>query len=76
MFAAAPDASKVAFVVLVEQLGRWGFPIVDCQVHTDHLARFGAANVDREWYLEQLAELVYAPPRRHPWTLDAPRAQK
>ena len=45
MFALEPDASKLAFVALVEQLGRWGIPLVDCQVYTPHLARFGA----REW---------------------------
>ena len=45
MFADRPDASKVAFVVLVRQLARWGFDLIDCQVHTDHLARFGAQRV-------------------------------
>jgi len=45
MFASRADASKVAFVALVEQLARWEFDLIDCQVHTDHLARFGAT----EW---------------------------
>ncbi len=45
MFAEAPDASKVAFVTLVRQLERWGIDLVDCQVRTEHLARFGAS----EW---------------------------
>ncbi len=45
MFARERDASKVAFVALVEQLGRWQIPLVDCQVHTPHLESLGA----REW---------------------------
>ena len=45
MFALEPDASKVAFVALVRQLVRWGIPLIDCQVYTQHLAHFGAARV-------------------------------
>jgi leucyl/phenylalanyl-tRNA--protein transferase len=42
MFADRPDASKVAFASLVQQLEAWRFELIDCQVHTEHLARFGA----------------------------------
>ena len=42
MFARAPDASKIAFVALVEQLRQRGIDLIDCQVHTEHLERFGA----------------------------------
>src|SRR5205823_2060922 len=42
MFARAPDASKVAFVTLIEWLRGKNFTLIDCQVHTEHLARFGA----------------------------------
>lgn len=58
MFTHAPDASKVAFVHLVRQLHRWGFPLVDCQVYTDHLARFGATEIPRDQYLRAIAPLV------------------
>ncbi|HLT34703.1 MAG TPA: leucyl/phenylalanyl-tRNA--protein transferase, partial [Enhygromyxa sp.] len=47
MFALAPDASKIAFVHLVRQLERWGFELIDCQVHTEHLERFGAVDWPR-----------------------------
>lgn len=57
MFALAPDASKVAFVCLVRQLVRWGYGLVDCQVHTDHLARFGAVEWPRSRFLATLAQL-------------------
>ena len=36
------DASKVAFVHLVMLLQHWGFDMVDCQITTSHLIRFGA----------------------------------
>lgn len=55
MFADAPDASKVAFVHAVRQLERWGCPRIDCQVHTEHLERFGAVEISRDRYLDELA---------------------
>ena len=51
MFALLPDASKVAFVRLVEALAGWGFTLIDCQVHTPHLARFGAESWPRRRFL-------------------------
>jgi leucyl/phenylalanyl-tRNA--protein transferase len=70
MFAHAPDASKVAFVHLVRQLERWEMPLVDCQVYTDHLARFGAAEMPRAAYLQAIEPLVRAPHRPGPWAFD------
>jgi leucyl/phenylalanyl-tRNA--protein transferase len=54
MFARAGDASKIAFAALVEQLARWKIDLIDCQVETSHLARFGAQSVPRARYLEAL----------------------
>lgn len=71
MFALRPDASKVAFVHLARQLERWRFPLIDCQVHTRHLARFGAREVDRTEYLDQIGGLVDDPDRLGPWRFDA-----
>lgn len=70
MFARAPDASKVAFVRLVEQLARWEMKLIDCQVHTEHLARFGAREWPRARYLRALREALQAPTRRGPWAFD------
>lgn len=70
MFADAPDASKTAFVWLVRQLRAWNFPMVDCQVRTDHLARFGAEEVPRARYLEIVTDLLRAETRSGPWTFD------
>jgi leucyl/phenylalanyl-tRNA--protein transferase len=71
MFAAAPDASKVAFVTLVRQLSRWGIDLVDCQVHTDHLERFGAEEWPRATFLAALKKALELPTRRGAWRLDA-----
>jgi leucyl/phenylalanyl-tRNA--protein transferase len=70
MFARAPDASKVAFVRLVEQLARWRVALVDCQVHTEHLARFGAEEWPRPRYLKALRRALEAPTRRGRWRFD------
>lgn len=70
MFALQPDASKLAFVALVRQIERWGFELVDCQVHTEHLARFGARPWPRSRFLAQLARAVEKETRRGPWRLD------
>jgi leucyl/phenylalanyl-tRNA--protein transferase len=65
MFADRPDASKVAFVTLLGHLIRWGFKMVDCQSHTDHLARFGARHIPRSLFLNFVDDAVMQshPPR-------------
>jgi leucyl/phenylalanyl-tRNA--protein transferase len=72
MFAAAPDASKVALVALVEQLLRWRIDLIDCQVYTDHLARFGAEEWPRRRYLASLKKALTRPTRSGRWTFDPP----
>lgn len=70
MFADAPDASKVAFVHLVRQLAIWGYPLVDCQVHTEHLERFGARAIPRHEYLSRCTHLADQPGRHGLWAFD------
>jgi len=70
MFARAPDASKVALVSLVEQLLRWGIDLVDCQVYTEHLARFGAVEWPRKRYLAALERALRRPTRQGQWAFD------
>ena len=67
MFATAPDASKIAFVTLVRQLAAWGIDLIDAQVHTEHLERFGATLIPRTDYLAALAEALTRPTRLGPW---------
>lgn len=54
MFHRVSDASKVALVALCAQLRAWGFPLLDCQIHTPHLERMGAEMIPRERFLEWL----------------------
>lgn len=69
MFAHAPDASKVAFVTLLGNLAEWGFAMVDCQVYTDHLSRFGAEKWPRRRFLAALHHALERPTRQGRWTL-------
>ncbi len=71
MFARAADASKLGFVALVEQLARWGVGLIDCQVHTEHLARFGAREWPRRDYLAALQKALRRETRLGPWRFDA-----
>ena len=61
MFHRATDASKVALVGLVERLVDGGAALLDVQWTTDHLRSLGAVDVDRDEYLERLAEAVALP---------------
>lgn len=70
MFARADNASKIAFVTLMAQLKVWGIDLIDCQVHTEHLARFGAEEWSRERYLDALEVAMKRPTRRGTWSLD------
>ncbi len=68
MFTHRTDASKVAFVRLVQQLHAWQFHFVDCQLYTEHLVRFGAVEWPRDVFLHALREALQQPTHRGPWT--------
>jgi leucyl/phenylalanyl-tRNA---protein transferase len=69
MFAKATDASKVAFVDAVRFLSAEGFVLIDCQLPSEHLSRFGARNIPRDTFLQQLRTLCDA--GREPGTWSA-----
>jgi leucyl/phenylalanyl-tRNA--protein transferase len=69
MFTGVRDASKVALVHLVARLRAGGFTLLDAQFLTDHLARFGAVEVNRQIYQGEL-EAALAKPADF-FTLDA-----
>ena len=58
MFSKETDASKACLVHLVERLKAQGFVLLDTQFTTDHLRRFGAADVPRAKYETMLAEAL------------------
>jgi len=61
MFHRRTDASKAAFVGLVERLRAGGATLFDVQWCTPHLESLGAVEVPRARYLELLAEAVTRP---------------
>jgi len=71
MFHLRADASKVAFVALVRQLEQWGFPLVDCQLETPHLASLGARAIPRPRFLAELEQALALPNRPGPWRLES-----
>jgi leucyl/phenylalanyl-tRNA--protein transferase len=70
MFSRETDASKVALVRLAQQLQRWEFGLIDCQMETPHLASMGARTMPRAAFTARLTELVNLPHRSGPWTFD------
>ncbi|MDO9282672.1 MAG: leucyl/phenylalanyl-tRNA--protein transferase [Methylotenera sp.] len=60
MFHLVTDASKVAFVSLVEYLKAQGVGMIDCQMKTVHLASFGAHEISRDDFIQQLSRLINA----------------
>ncbi len=63
MFFRAANASKVAFVTLVQHLREQGFLLVDCQLPSEHLASFGARPLPRKDFLKHLVEGDVSPGR-------------
>lgn len=67
MFALERDASKVALAHLVAMLRGRGFPLIDCQQETEHLASVGARPIPRAVFAERVARLVDSGAPRDPW---------
>ena len=75
MFTRAADASKIALVHLARQLERWQFGMIDCQMHTPHLASLGARAIPRADFMRKLQELVNYAGVTGRWELDDDLAQ-
>lgn len=58
MFHQVADASKVAFVSLVQKLNAENVGLIDCQIKTAHLASFGAHEISRNDFTSQLSILI------------------
>ncbi len=71
MFTHVTDASKVAFVALVDHLKTLSFDLIDCQVTTEHLISFGAREVPRQTFLKQLKESLETPTIEGKWELSS-----
>ncbi len=58
MFRRETDASKVCLVHLVARLKAGGFALLDAQFLTEHLAMFGAVEIERAEYQRRLADAL------------------
>jgi leucyl/phenylalanyl-tRNA--protein transferase len=52
MFSKVSNASKVAFITLVQNLKSRKYALIDCQVHNDHLESLGAREIEREDFIK------------------------
>ena len=68
MFTRISNASKVAFVALVEYLKALNFNLIDCQVTTTHLLSFGAREIPRTRFLKELETSLEFPTINNKWS--------
>lgn len=54
MFSKVSNASKVAFIVLINQLKKDNYKVLDCQVYNEHLESLGCREIDRADFMEIL----------------------
>lgn len=52
MFSKVSNASKVAFIALVNELRKYNYKLLDCQVYNDHLDSLGCCEIDRTEFME------------------------
>ena len=71
MFADRSDASKAAFATSVAWMRARGVELVDCQVDTDHLRRFGAREIPRAEFLARLRNALATQAPSGKWHMEA-----
>jgi leucyl/phenylalanyl-tRNA--protein transferase len=71
MFTRVSNASKVAFVALVKYLRSREFTMIDCQISSGHLTRFGAREISRTRYLDELGESLLSPTLKGKWSFES-----
>jgi len=57
MFSNINNASKYAFIQLVQNLKQDGVELIDCQVYTEHLESLGAKMISRKEFINTINEL-------------------
>jgi len=62
MFSHVSNASKIALAHLAFHLEYWQFGMIDCQMHTQHLATLGAREIPRSEFIARLKKLVHCEP--------------
>jgi leucyl/phenylalanyl-tRNA--protein transferase len=67
MFSLARDSSKIALVTLCQHLSHWEMPLIDCQLHSNHLASMGANEIDRADFISDITQLCALPSTNSVW---------
>jgi leucyl/phenylalanyl-tRNA--protein transferase len=67
MFKRIANASKAVFAMLAQQLERWDFTMIDCQITNPHLQRLGSYEITRAEFLRRLAHALTKPTRVGKW---------
>ncbi|MGH1371570.1 MAG: leucyl/phenylalanyl-tRNA--protein transferase [Cellvibrionaceae bacterium] len=67
MFSLASNASKFGFITLIENLRALNYQLIDCQVHSDHLASLGAKEISRAEFENYLLNSIEETPSRPSW---------
>ncbi len=70
MFSTVRDSSKIALVTLCQQLKHWGFPLIDCQIYSQHLASMGAIEIERKQFISYLDKHCPQTQFNSNWLLD------
>ena len=70
MFHRKTNASKVAFYHLVTQLSSWGYQLIDCQIHTNHLISLGAEEINRMDFSSLLKQYCSIEPDDKSWVCE------
>ncbi len=70
MFSFQTNASKVALAYVVRHLHHWGFPLLDCQLPSAHLASLGAETISRTEYIKLMTPLCNQQLNNFKWILD------
>ena len=58
MFSKQSNASKYALIKFNEYLKSTGVELIDCQIYTEHLERFGARMISRKAFTHKLKEHI------------------
>ena len=67
MYSKKRDASKIALVSLCDWLPNWGYQIIDCQVHSEHLMKLGAKTLPKDIFESLLNQHLKKSPSSEAW---------
>lgn len=70
MFGLEKNVSKLVFIRFANYLFERNYHFIDCQVHSEHLARLGAKPISRTSYLKKLTKALEGETRIGNWSMD------